>query len=183
MPDHPYRVLRGFEPAGGHQRDVFHPPSAILHRRDLGQGVLWRDYREIARAPDADYLCRLWDAGGNFVSTGALTVFKFPSTSRPGSYVLKPSHEQADYLRRMEEDPDFIVHELLATLETSAVPLLAADGEAPGSLVTLYRQLRGLEAPHVVTLPLRTRAWLAFRRRFRPVKRAARRLAAWIEAI
>lgn len=181
---HPYRVLRGFEPPGGHRRDVFLPPSSILHRRELGLEVGWRDYHEMAQAPDADFVCRLWDASGRFASTGRLTVFKFPSTSRPNSYVLKPSHEQADFLAGMATEPDFIERELLATLEDVAVPLLVAKGRKPGELVTLYRQRRGLEAAPAVPGPdLRTRAWRALRRRSRPAKAAMRRLAAWIETI
>lgn len=179
----PYRVLRGFEPPGGHHRDAFVPPSSIMHQRKLGLEVGWRDYREIVRAPDAEFLSRLWDAGGRFVSTGKLTVFKFPSTSRPGAYVEKPSHEQAAYLQRMAAEPDFIERELLATLEGTAVPLLAADGDAPGSLVRMYRQARGLDPVPASELAGRTRAWRFVRRQFRPAKVAVRRVAGWIDAI
>jgi glycosyltransferase involved in cell wall biosynthesis len=180
---YPYRVLRGFEPPGGHHRDVFLPPSSIMHRRELGLEVGWRDYHDMVRPPDADFVSRLWDASGRFAPTRELSVFKFPSTSRPNSYILKPSHEQAAYLERMAAEPDFIERELLATLEDAAVPLLIEEGKTPGGLVTHYRQMRGLEPAPVPDLDLRILVWRSFRRRFRPAKAAVRRLAAWIEAI
>jgi hypothetical protein len=90
--DAPYRDIRGFEPPGGHQRDISLPPSAIMHRRERGLEVGgWRDFRQLVHYPDYDFLARLWDAGGRFAPTNRLTVFKFPAAMRPNSYVLKPS--------------------------------------------------------------------------------------------
>ena len=61
----------------------------------------WKDYRTIARNPDTQFAYDGFLAGSRFVSTGELTVFKFNSALRKGSYVEKPSHEQARYLRRI----------------------------------------------------------------------------------
>jgi glycosyltransferase involved in cell wall biosynthesis len=181
--DAPYRDIRGFEPPGGHQRDISLPPSSIMHPRELGLAVGgWRDFRELVHYPDYDFIARLWDAGGGFAPTNRLTVFKFPAAMRPNSYVLKPSQDQARYLDRMATEPDFIEKELLATVEFTAEPHRVSSGWAPGELVTYFRQLRGLEPVPVPDLDLRTRTWRSLRRRFRPAKAAVRRLATWIEA-
>ena len=127
------------------------PISSYLHELELGREVGWRDYREIVLGPDYDFIERA-DERAETLALPALTVFKFPSAWRKGSYVEKPSHEQAAYVRRIESERGFVYREC-AALVTSAlrriecprVPVEPSEVLAPGSQVTQYRKARGLE--------------------------------------
>ena len=77
--------------------------TAGIDGREIGG---WRDYREIADPPDTDFFRRAHAAGNAFVPTWALTVFKFPSAMRPGSYREKRSDEQAACAERMSQAAD-----------------------------------------------------------------------------
>ena len=80
----------------------------------LGREVGWRDYREIVLGPDYDFIAaRRTSVPGHSV-VPVLTVFKFPSSWRKNSYIEKPSHEQATYVRRIENERGFIYRELLS---------------------------------------------------------------------
>ncbi|MEA2682841.1 MAG: hypothetical protein QOK05_1169 [Chloroflexota bacterium] len=184
-PDDPRREVAGFQPAGGHRREIFVPPSSVLHRRELGKAIGgWRDYRELVHGPDYDFLSRAWDADPRFASTERLTVFKFPSTWRPGSYRLRPSHEQAGYLDRMRNEPDFIEREMTATLRSAFSPMVRTDPHvAPGVLVAQYRQIRGLEPQPLPPPPLGFRLRGRLRGLAHPAKVAILRAAAWIESL
>jgi glycosyltransferase involved in cell wall biosynthesis len=125
--------------------------SAYLHDAALGREVGWRDYRELVLGPDYDFIQRA-EARATAAVVPALTVFKFPSAWRKDSYVEKPSHEQAEYVRRIQRERGFIYRELLAvglsTVRGRKPPHLTPeppDPLPPGWSVTQYRKLRGLE--------------------------------------
>jgi glycosyltransferase involved in cell wall biosynthesis len=125
--------------------------SSYLHDAPLGREVGWRDYRELVLGPDYDFIERA-DARAGTLVVPALTVFKFPSAWRRGSYVEKPSHEQAAYVARIETERGFIYRELLglgsAKLRRIKRPRMGVefpDPVPPGWRVTECRKIRGLE--------------------------------------
>jgi glycosyltransferase involved in cell wall biosynthesis len=149
-----FRTIVGIYPPGGYDGVEGLPPSGLLHRREIAEGIGgWRDYREIWRNPDTDFVYRAWEAGVRFVSTGELTAFKFPSALRRNSYRDRPSHEQATYRRRIQDDRWFMLREVLAIAWVHLrrlpmrVPIHATppDPHTPGWQVTQFRKYRGLE--------------------------------------
>ncbi len=147
------RGLSGLSPSGTYEYNQFVPPSSVLHKRDLtGDIGEWKDYRTIQMQPDVEFLTRALEFGKRFVAVHELTVFKFPSNMRKNSYKDKPTHEQAECLRRIQSEPDFRYRELIAICKSLAVqhPALAFYGQkpkagaAPGSIVDQWRSLRGL---------------------------------------
>ncbi|SRR5581483_6975098 len=110
-----FRALGGVVPESGFDGTTILFPTSLMHRRavtdELGG---WRDYREIVSAPDREIVDRFFAAGKKFAPIRRLTAFKFSAGMRRNCYVEKPSHEQREYLRRMDGEPDFIERELLA---------------------------------------------------------------------
>lgn len=144
-----FRLLQGLAPPGDYV-----PPSSIVHRAAIARQIGgWRDYREIALPPDADFMRRAHQHGAIFTSVPALTVFKFPSALRANSYRDRPSHEQARYAERMVSERAFIHRELAALgalrlrRAPTRIPQLPPrpDPLPPGWEVTQYRRIRGLE--------------------------------------
>ncbi len=147
------RRITGLSPSGTYEYNQFVPPSSVLHRRDFAEDIGgWRDYRTIRMQPDVDFLSRGLEFGKRFVAVNELTVFKFPSNMRENSYKEKPSHEQAECLRRLENEPDYRYRELLVSLKSLAVDFpaltihgqLPKPGEALGTAVAEWRAYRGL---------------------------------------
>ena len=142
-------------PPGGHYRGGHLPPSAVVHRTDMaGEIGGWRDYREIADPPDTDFFTRALRAGNTFVPTWALTVFKFPSAMRPGSYREQRSGEQEEWTRRMQRQRLFRVRELAAIVRSrlrhplsdfERLTPAAGPGAEPGEWVRSARRIRGLD--------------------------------------
>ncbi len=138
-------------PHGKYRGYLVAPISSYLHESQLGREVGWRDYREIVLGPDYDFIQRADERAGT-LAVPVLTVFKFPSAWRKNSYVEKPSHEQAAYVRRIESERGFIYRELMALriaqLKRVKPPLdfgEPPDPLPPGWTVTQYRKARGLE--------------------------------------
>ena len=82
----------------------------------------------------------------------ALVFSSFLMSWRKNSYIEKPSHEQAAYVRRIERERGFIYRELvamrIAQLKRVKPPLVLGDIPnplPPGWTVTQYRKARGLE--------------------------------------
>jgi glycosyltransferase involved in cell wall biosynthesis len=99
------------------------PPSAMLHRRRVTEEAGgWRDYREVNIAPDAELWRRMRAAGYRVAFAPRLTGIKFPAAWRPRVYQVRPSHEQAAWLRRIETEPDFEARLLVNTLIRDQVP-------------------------------------------------------------
>jgi glycosyltransferase involved in cell wall biosynthesis len=133
-------------------------PSGLVHRRGMVDDAgPWRDYRTISQAPDNEFMARAFEAGQRFVPAHALTVFKFNSAHRRGSYILRRSDEQARYLHRIHHERGFVHRELAALAvvllrstvrpTTGRLPQLppAPDPLPPGWQVTQFRRIRGLE--------------------------------------
>lgn len=154
-----YRVLEGVSPSGCFAPGDWVPPSSLVHRKSLVDEIGgWRDFRTIERTPDVDFVLRAWEQGRRLVPVRALTVFKFVSWHRRGSYVEKPSHEQERYLRWIARERRFLERELaalaLATLRSLVLSTAARlpklppppDPLPPGWHVTQFRRIRGLDA-------------------------------------
>jgi hypothetical protein len=146
------RRLIGVTSDGAHPARLFAPPSSILHRTGLARDVGgWRDYRTIRLPPDFDFLRRVWEQGKKILSVNELTVFKFPSGLRPGSYRERLCGEQAEWSRRMADEPEFRYRELMDTVRSLAGkhPDLVSEtwipeDVSPGEIVEGLRAIRGL---------------------------------------
>lgn len=112
-PESGVRVLGGLTPRGGPTGGLI-PTSSLVHRSGLTtEAGGWRDHRESSLPVDADFLARARATGATFACSGALTVFKFPSAMRPGSYRRRESFEQRDLARRMDSEWAFTQRELV----------------------------------------------------------------------
>ncbi len=130
------------------------PPCTIMHRRDLADRMgPWPDWREVAQPVDVELEDRAQLAGARMVPVPALTAFKFPSVMRPNSYREKPSHEQAEYLRRIESRRGLRIREIGTALARRLSPLperpLAVNPNVglagKGDMARLMRRIRGLD--------------------------------------
>jgi glycosyltransferase involved in cell wall biosynthesis len=172
------RVLAGIRPNKAIVRKL--PPSGIMHRRDVVEHIgLWKDYRTIHAAPDLEFINRIWEYRERIACTDKLTVFKFTVSWRANSYREKRSDEQAEYVRRIQTEPDFLEREWfgIATAfinDKASVPKIPEpDGAAPGWLVTHYRKMKGLDAQE---LPASQKAPSGLDRLSDPFKRYIRRV-------
>lgn len=115
-------------------RGLFPPPAGIVHRRTVTERLGgWRDYRTIEAAPDADLWRRAAAASIPFTLVPRLTAIKFPASWRKGVYRVRPSHEQAAWLARIEQEPDLEARELAG--------MVAADRPSGASYGELLRFL------------------------------------------
>lgn len=152
-PPSPLRIVAGLSPSGQFEPDLGIPPSSLMHRRALLEEIGgWKDYRTLSEEPEVDLLRRAFQAGKKFVAVDKLSVFKFNSAFRPNSYVEKPSHEQAEYIRRIKEEPEFLLRELIAIVRSQIIrhPEDVPRGhdwrnEPPGTAIRRLRVMRGLE--------------------------------------
>jgi glycosyltransferase involved in cell wall biosynthesis len=97
------------------------PPTGVVHRRqpaiDVGG---WRHFRDVPdRDPEAELWMRLHAAGQRVHFTRMLTAIKFGAALRKDVYRHKPTHEQAEWTRRIQTEPDFEAVELAKMLITS----------------------------------------------------------------
>ncbi len=151
-PGNDVRILTGLPETMQFAHGIHVPASSVAHRRDLVAAIGgWKDYRTQSLTPDMEFLTRAWNAGKRFAGTSALTVFKFNSGWRRNSYRERRSEEQATYLRRMAEEPDFIARELLAIATSYALnrrppyaDLIPGPDTPPGAIVDELRRRRGL---------------------------------------
>jgi glycosyltransferase involved in cell wall biosynthesis len=129
------------------------PPSSMMHVRTLTAEIGgWRNYRETELTPEKELLLRAFRAGKQFETINALTVFKFNSPLRPNCYRDKPSHEQAEYVRRIRSEPNFMKNEWRAIKADAVLGLRIHSGIPeppnplpPGWMVSQWRRIRGLE--------------------------------------
>ena len=137
------RGASGCLPNGSYGAQLFLPPSAIAHRRDIVERCgPWRSMRESRYSVDNDFVIRIHQTGARMVSTGELTVFKLSAGWRRGSYRIRDASEQRHYLNRMRvEGEAFRVRELTTALIAAAthrfttleMPLAADHGALPGA--------------------------------------------------
>lgn len=153
------RGLTGLSPSGQYTYNMAVPPSSLLHRKDAVEVVgEWIDYRQLRRPVDIEFVARFWEHDKRVIPVTELTVFKFPSAKRRNSYVEKPSHEQADYARRIQHDPEVRYHELMDVIRSSEAVRTVffahyAPSEIPdyGEMVEQWREVRGLIAKPELT--------------------------------
>ena len=147
------RSLTGLSPSGTYEYNQFVPPSSVLHKQNLAADIGgWKNYRTIRMQPDVDFLTRALEFGKRFAPVHELTVFKFPSNMRKNSYKEKRFDEQAECVKRIENEPDYRYRALLEIYRSLVVhypPLTLygvkpADGAAPGAVVEEWRSFRGL---------------------------------------
>lgn len=128
------------------------PPSATMHTAAVGKRAGgWRDHRLTVLAPDNDFMERVVAAGARHEKVNALTVVKFASGLRPGSYVERRSDEQERWARRIGRRA-FLAREiatsglLLPFRSLSPYPDLDPDEiRRPGGIVRELRRIRGLD--------------------------------------
>ena len=97
---HRVRVAGIFDADSAKHRHFF-PPSCISHRIEVTNIVgPWADPMSVDRQVDVDLQCRAVEAGMKFVSTGKITVHKFPASDRYLSYLVQDSQEQCSMLAR-----------------------------------------------------------------------------------
>jgi glycosyltransferase involved in cell wall biosynthesis len=128
------------------------PPSSLLHDADLGRRAGgWRHHRQTVLPPDRDFVARCLAAGAAYSRVRALSVVKFASAQRPGSYVAHGSDEQARWARRIDRRT-FVIREVLSGAALlplrpwSPHPAIAAEARAtPGGVVAELRRIRGLD--------------------------------------
>jgi glycosyltransferase involved in cell wall biosynthesis len=145
------RWISGLTAPGGPGPSEYVVPSSLMHRRTVVERIgPWADHRRIGPPPDVEWQLRARGAGLRFARVDRLTVVKFPSTQRKGSYVTRKDDEQRGWWRRMGDDAAFAEHELVALLRRALdgeLPTLAFDQRfvPPGHAIRRNRQLRGLE--------------------------------------
>jgi glycosyltransferase involved in cell wall biosynthesis len=90
------------------------PPTSVVHRRQAAIDVGgWRHIRDVPeRDPEADLWMRLHEAGERIQLTRMLTAVKFSAAKRKNVYAQRPSHEQAEWSARIQNEPDFEAVEL-----------------------------------------------------------------------
>lgn len=144
-----FQVFEG----GDYQRGSDVPPSTLIHRRSLAERYgNWPDHRVIMNSPERALLARFYDHAARFASLREVSVFKFPSSWRPFCYVRRSCEEQAEFFRRMQQEPDFLHRELieLATATQLLKPHTKVPATPPednlrrGAVVEGYRRSRGL---------------------------------------
>lgn len=167
------RLVNGISASGRYERGMVVPPSSMMHSLEMAREIGgWKDYRTIHLPPDIDFVNRAFDHGARFAPVNALTVFKFNSAWRPNSYRNGRSDEQAECVRRLQTDGDFLERELLdivtayvlnkphwpPNVKVHGVP--AGETQPPGWIVEQWRGIRGLDArplPEYQPRPLSTR--------------------------
>lgn len=113
------------------ERGELAPPSGTIHRRRMAEDVGgWPDYRTVSVTPEAALYQRAQAAGKRFTFVRRLTALKFPASARRNVYQLRPYHEQADWSRRIESEPD---------LEQQLLVRLIVEDRVPTGLT--YREL------------------------------------------
>jgi glycosyltransferase involved in cell wall biosynthesis len=98
----------------------FSSPCCMAHRRRVTETIGgWRHYRELGTIPpDVELWRRAQRAGCTFTFVPRLTALKFPAGWRRDVYRIRPCHEQAAWLQRIETERD-LEQRLLVRLVTS----------------------------------------------------------------
>jgi glycosyltransferase involved in cell wall biosynthesis len=130
----------------------FVPPSSLMHTAAAAERAGgWRDHRQTVRPPDDDFIWRLRESGASFSRVRSLSVVKFASSQRPGSYREGRSHEQAAFSARLDRR-SFVAREVATWMALQpfrglvSVPAIdPAAAARPGGTVAEYRRIRGLD--------------------------------------
>jgi glycosyltransferase involved in cell wall biosynthesis len=104
-----------------HINGMWIPPTSVVHRRQMAIDVGgWKHYKDVPdRDPEADLWMRMHAAGARVELTRMLTAVKFSAARRKDVYSRRPTHEQEEFTRRIQTEPDFVATELAKMLITS----------------------------------------------------------------
>jgi len=92
----------------------FSSPLSMAHLKRVTEEMGgWRDYRELNGPPDVELWRRAQARGYVFTFVPRLTGIKFPARLRRGVYRTRPAHQQAEWLARIDRDPDVEVEALV----------------------------------------------------------------------
>jgi len=96
------------------------PPTGVVHRRSVTTSLGgWRHYRDLIVFPEVDLWQRAAAAGFTFAFVPRLTAVKFPAMWRSNIYQIRPCHEQAAWLKRIQEEDDLEMTELAQMVLTA----------------------------------------------------------------
>jgi glycosyltransferase involved in cell wall biosynthesis len=131
------------------------PPTTLVHETDLGSRIGgWRTWEEGDGPPDMNFLGRAHGESRRAIRVPALTAFKFPSLLRAHAYVERPSHQQQEYVQRIEHKRLLIERELAALALRRISPLRTRpEAEEPsaeiledsGAFYAWTKRVRGLD--------------------------------------
>lgn len=97
--------------------DMWIPPTSVVHRRSVTDHIGgWRHYRELDADPECDLWLRAYAADHRFAFVPRFTAVKFPAKARRDVYKIRPCHEQAAWSRRIQNEDDFEIAELIRTI-------------------------------------------------------------------
>ena len=100
-----------------YSRGMWIPPSSMMHRKSVTDSVGgWRHYQTLVEHPEAELWMRAQEGGYKFTCSGRLTAIKFPAGKRKDVYKTRDCHEQAAWLKRIQEEENFERTELVQTL-------------------------------------------------------------------
>jgi glycosyltransferase involved in cell wall biosynthesis len=158
----------------GYRPGVWVPPTATIHRRALTERLGgWLDYRGLIADPEAELWKRFHVAGARIEAVKRLTAIKFPAGARRGVYRERPNHEQAAWLARIRQEPDFEAVEV----GRMVVEMAAAGREPPFRALirqVLRRSMSGVGRRLRRTAPQRAGERIDRRRAFKGLAIPAR---------
>lgn len=111
--------------AGGYQARPadWATPSCMFHRREAALEVGgWVPLRVSNKVPMMMLWRGLVERYGPFAPCHRLVCVKFPAATRKGVYKTRPCHEQQEYTKRIETEPDFEARHLGFLLEAYSQP-------------------------------------------------------------
>jgi hypothetical protein len=132
-----------------------------MHKRSLVSEIgYWKEYTELHGHPDQDFLNRAKLNGNTFVIAKNVTAFKFPSVLRHDSYRERRCDEQAQYVRRIRTEPNFLEREIIdaaVAYEGGKIEMPWRGAKRPritppGWDIEQFRRVRGLEARSLAPL-------------------------------
>jgi glycosyltransferase involved in cell wall biosynthesis len=185
VPGSGVKSISGLTASGQYERGLIVPPSSVMHKREMIRDTgPWKDFRMITLPPDVEILVRAYDCGKQFAAVRELTVVKPTASDRRNVYIQKPDHEQAEYARRIESEPDFLYRELLDLVVVHALgkAILIYKSEVPttltpGWLVDQWRKARGLDPLVTTQRPVAGLVWSFLNRLPAGIKGRLRRIA------
>jgi glycosyltransferase involved in cell wall biosynthesis len=113
-------ILYGFNPPEKNNWYLyFIPPSAMMYKKELFYEIgPWKDYKEIYIPPDKEFQKRAFRHCKNKIAKSKqLTVLKFNSAWRKDSYILKPCHQQEEYINEIKNNENFLNNFLFEIIE------------------------------------------------------------------
>jgi glycosyltransferase involved in cell wall biosynthesis len=157
-PGSAYRAVSGLQyadPRGKeHGRKIAIVTSSLMHPLESARAAgSWRDWRSLRELPTRDFIERLMRYRDRWAGLKAVTVLKFNSADRAGSYRLQSAEEQTRYWELVRNDPGFLARELLAVIECQMLgmepPRLPQEptpaDPPPGWQIAQWRRMRGLD--------------------------------------